>query len=207
MKEDYMRNKLPDGYNTDIYRQVNVLESIIDSSPTLKTALERAELSGLDNYYIGAGFIAQNVWNYLLDKRPDYGIKDIDFVYYDDRNLDYQSEDTVIKKIKALYSDFAIAVDVKNQARVHLWYKDRFGYAIAPYKSLEAAINTWPTTATAIGVRKGQNNELKIYAPFGLNDLLGKIVRPNKTQITEDIYRKKISDWLGKWPELTIIPW
>ncbi len=202
-----MQNKLLNGYNMDIYQQIKVLETVINSSDLLKEALERAKYSGLKNYYIGAGCISQTVWNYLFHNPSDYGIKDIDFVYFDSGNLDYESENQVISELKKLYADFNIEVDVKNQARVHLWYKEHFGYHIAPYESLESAINTWPTTATAIGIRKCGDGSMKIYAPFGLNDLLGKIVRPNKAQITEEIYRNKVSSWLKKWPELTIIPW
>ncbi|MGB8455292.1 MAG: nucleotidyltransferase family protein [Anaerocolumna sp.] len=202
-----MLNNLSDGYNMDLYYQLNVLETIITSSELINKALDRAKLSGFNNYYIGAGCITQTVWNYLFHKPLDYGIKDIDFVYYDDSNMDYEAERKVISNLKELYSDFNIDVDVKNQARVHLWYKDHFGYEIAPYKSLESAINTWPATASAIGVRINKDNKLKVYAPFGLNDLFGKIVRPNKVQITEEIYYKKTDSWLMKWPELTIIPW
>jgi hypothetical protein len=88
-----------------------------------------------------------------------------------------------------------------------LWYKRHFGYEIQKYKSLESAINTWPTTATAIGVRIEEDNKFKVYAPFGLNDLFGKIVRANKIQITEEIYKNKVVNWLKKWPDLNVIPW
>lgn len=202
-----MKNKLLSGYNSDILTQSKVLENIIMSSTTINIAIERAKLLDIDNYYIGAGCIAQTVWNYLFNNPLEYGIKDIDFVYFDDKNLDPESENNVILKIKDLYSDLKIDVDVKNEARVHLWYKNHFGYAIEPYSSLESALNTWPTTATSIGVRKDKNNELKVYAPFGLNDLFGKIVRANKTQITKQIYEDKVSGWLKKWPDLKVIQW
>lgn len=183
------------------------LQNIIMSSKIINLSIERARLLNIENYYIGAGCIAQTVWNYLSNKSLEYGIKDIDFVYFDDKNLDSQSENMIASKVKALYSDLNIEIDVKNEARVHLWYKSHFGYNIEPYTSLEAAIDTWPTTATAIGVRKGNNNEFIVYAPFGLNDLLGKIVRPNKAQITKEIYEKKVTSWLSKWPDLKVIPW
>lgn len=195
------------GYNLDIHSQIKALENILMSSEIINAAIERAKQTGMDDYYLGAGCIAQTVWNYLSGYPLEYGIKDIDFVYFDDKNLDFQSENRVISQIKELYSDLKIEVDVKNEARVHLWYKDHFGYAIEPYVSLEAAINTWPTTATSIGVRKEENNEFKIYAPFGLNDLFGRIVRANKTQITRQVYESKVSRWLSKWPELKVIPW
>lgn len=202
-----MTDELLTGYNLNINEQLIVLEKIIMSSRNLSTVIERAESLNLDNYYIGAGSIAQTVWNYLSHKPLDYGIKDIDFVYFDDKNLDKDSENEVVSKIKELYADLDIEIDVKNEARVHLWYKEHFGYDIKPYTSLEDAINTWPTTSTAVGIRKDKNSKLKVYAPFGLNDLFGKIVRANKAQITKDIYENKVTRWLSKWPDLKVIPW
>lgn len=201
-----MKREFKNGYNSNIQTQMVLLESILVQSEAINKAINRTQALGIKNYYIGAGCITQTVWNYLSGKPLDYGIKDIDFVYYDNENIDFQAEDRIISRIKELYSDLNYEVDVKNQARVHLWYKSHFGTDIEPYKSLEEAINTWPTTATAIGVRK-ENNELLVYAPFGLNDLFGKIVRPNKTQITRDVYENKVSRWTEKWPDLKIIPW
>ena len=195
------------GYNSDIHTQLKTLESIVMSSQMLSEAIIRAKTLDLEQYYIGAGCIVQTVWNYLSGNTLDYGIKDIDFVYFDDKNMDAEAENEVISKVEALFADLEIEIDVKNQARVHLWYKSHFGYDIKPYISLESAVNTWPTTSTAIGVRKQENNALKVYAPFGLNDLFGKIVRANKTQITEEIYKRKVESWLKKWPDLKIIQW
>lgn len=177
------------------------------SNKTLNEVISRAHLCGIENYYIGAGCIAQTVWNYQNGNPLEYGIKDIDFAFFDDKNIDYDYENTVVLKINDLFKNLPINIDVKNQARVHLWYENHFGYSIQPYTSLEAALNTWPTTATAIGVRRERSGELKVYAPFGLNDLFGKIVRPNKVQITREIYENKVNRWLKIWPDLIIIPW
>lgn len=196
-----------EGYNLDINSQMKTLEDIIMSSEIIKTVLKRTKQLDIDNYYIGAGCITQTVWNYLSNYPLDYGIKDIDFVYFDKLKLDFESENSVIMQVKQLFSDLGIEIDVKNQARVHLWYKDHFGYSIEPYTSIESAINTWPTTATAIGIRIEENNEFKVYAPFGLNDLFGKIVRANKAQITQQIYEKKVASWLDRWSDLIVIPW
>lgn len=97
-------------------------------------------------------------------------------------------------------------IDIKNEARVHLWYKRYFGYTINPYSSIESAINTWPTTASSIGVRI-KEGELIVYAPFGMNDMFGQIVRANKSQITEEIYIKKCEKWKSKWESLTVLKW
>ena len=202
-----LKYKVSNGYNIDIQAQLKALKNIILSNEMIDVVIKRAKSLDIDNYYVGAGCITQTVWNYLSNNPLGYGIKDIDFVYFDDKNLDFESENKVISQVRELYSDLKIEVDVKNQARIHLWYKNHFGYAIEPYRSLESALNTWPTTATSIGVRNEKNNEFKVYAPFGLNDLFGKIVRANKAQITKQIYENKVSSWLKKWPDLTIIPW
>ncbi len=85
------------------------------SNEIINIAIERAKLLDIDNYYIGAGCITQTVWNYLSNNPLEYGIKDIDFVYFDGNNLGSKSENIVISKVKDLYSDLKIELDVKNQ--------------------------------------------------------------------------------------------
>lgn len=182
------------------------LIDIIKSSPMLVEVFERSQRLNLNEYYIGAGCIVQTVWNYLIGKPLEYGIDDIDIIYFD-RDLTYEKEDRIIKITKELYSKIPIKVDIKNQARVHLWYKDKFGIDLKPYLSLEEAIDSWPTTATSLGVRLDRNEEWIIYSPYGLEDLFQLTVRANKRLITEDIYRTKHDKWIRKWPELNIIPW
>src|SRR5262249_36688039 len=109
-------------------------------------------------------------------------------------------------RVRYLLSVVAIWIDVKNEARVHLWYESKFGYPIAPYTSAAHAITTFPTTAGAIGIRPDASG-LSILAPFGLSDLLGLIVRPNKTQIAQAIYEQKTARWRTLWPQLWIADW
>lgn len=194
------------GINADLQSQITYLTKIITLNDVLFRVIEKANKIDLDDYYIGAGCIAQTIWNYQTGLELTHGISDIDIVYYDDSDLSLEAEKAVIQRITSVMNPCEIRLDIKNQARVHLWYKEHFGYDIIPYNSIENAINSWPTTATSIGVRMG-NNKLKVYAPFGLNDLFGMIVRANKTQITEEIYLQKVKKWSERWPSLTVIPW
>jgi len=194
------------GFNTDLANRIKLLGQIIAMNEVVYSVIEKAADIGLQNYYIGAGCITQTVWNYQSGFDLTNGISDIDFVYYDNSDLSFEVEDTAIKQIIRETEPCKIRLDIKNQARVHLWYKDRFGYDITPYDSIESAINTWPTTATAVGVRL-ENGALKVYAPFGLNDLFGMIVKANKAKITEEIYMEKVKKWCAKWSALTVIPW
>jgi hypothetical protein len=99
-----------------------------------------------------------------------------------------------------------VTVDVTNEARVHLWYEQRFGVPLEPYGSTEEAIATWPTTASSVGVRPAGSG-LAVCAPFGLRDLFALVVRPNKTLVTEAIYTAKAARWQATWPRLTILGW
>ncbi len=193
------------GKNNQLSQQIEALHKVLRYNKPLYHIIEESESLNLPYYYIGAGCIAQTVWNYQNGNPPLMGINDIDFVYFD-RDLSLESENTMIQIIQRKFSGCPLKIDIKNQARVHIWYKDHFGYGISPYDSIESGINTWPTTATAIGVRL-INTKLLVYAPYGLNDLFSQIVRPNKSQITQESYEKKALKWIKSWPSLSIIPW
>lgn len=202
-----LNNSKDSGYNLDINSQIEMFKKIIMKNEILSEVFTKAPQLVLEDYYIGAGSLVQTVWNQLSGFPLSYGIGDIDIVYFDKNNMSYSEEDLVIQKANSLFNDIPIIIDVKNQAMVHLWYEKHFGYEITPYTSVESAINTWPTTASSIGARIERNGEWKVYAPFGLNDLFGKIVRPNKAQITKEIYEKKVAKWSKNWTDLIIIPW
>src|ERR1700732_3505684 len=74
------------------------------------------------------------------------------------------------ERIRHLFARLPAKVDVKNKARVHLWYAEKFGQPISPYVSTTDAITTFPTTATAIGIQPGASG-LSIAAPYGLSCL------------------------------------
>ncbi|MUT64718.1 nucleotidyltransferase family protein [Paenibacillus sp. NEAU-GSW1] len=180
---------------------------IMERSEFLRETLHRSKALELGTYFVGAGCITQTVWNHLTGRPLTYGISDIDLVYFDAANLSFEEEDKWIKKASLSFNDIPFPVDVKNQARVHLWYESKFGIKLNPYRSLEEAISTWPTTATALGARVEQNGDYRIYAPFGLEDLFTLTLRPNKKLITEDVYDQKVEKWRSKWPELKVIEW
>ena len=96
--------------------------------------------------------------------------------------------------------------DVKNQARVHLWYETRFGKPTGAYRSSENAIDTFPTTVGSVGVRP-QDGSLEAYTTFGFDDLLSLVVRPNKRLVTPDVYAAKVTRWKALWPKLSIVEW
>jgi len=199
-----VNNKLI-GTNKTLSEQINILEEILLKNKKLEELLIRLSKSNLNNYYVAAGCINQTIFNYYHDYELDYGISDFDIVYYDD-DLSYKKEDEVIKYIEDITKDMNINLDIKNEARVHLWYEEKYGKKIEPYTSLEDAISSWGTTITCIGVRL-EKDKLIVFAPYGLNDLFDMTIRPIKKQFTEEQYLLKIKKWHSKWPLLKVSRW
>ena len=119
--------------------------------------------------------------------------------------MSYEAENEIINKINDYYSGIRYKFDIKNEARVHLWYEERFGFIIPPFISSESAINTW-MSASAIGVNY-VDETLSIYAPYGLNDLYGKIIRPDKMLLTREQYESKALKWQNVWSDAQILDW
>jgi uncharacterized protein len=136
----------------------------------------------------------------------EFGLKDIDLIYFDEQDLSAETEARHERRLRDLFRALPIRLDVKSEARVHLWYKDRFGYAIKPYSSSADAIAPFPTTATSVGIGC-IFGKIECCAPFALVDLFGLVVRPNKRQITRAIYEAKTDRWRPIWPGLTFLPW
>lgn len=189
-----------------MHSQYQRFEAIERRSPIVAKVLDRWEEIALPDCWLAAGALAQTVWNQAFGLPPTHGISDIDLVYFDGDDLSEATEAHHANRIRALLSDLSVWIDVKNEARVHLWYRAKFGQDIAPYASTEDAITTFPTTATAVGVRPAKD-VLQVCAPYGLTDLLNLTVRPNKKQISRPVYDAKIAKWLALWPGLTVIPW
>ena len=190
-------------FNPDEQR---ALEQMIAQSALVQTVHSFWSDIGLPDCWLVAGCIAQTVWNHRHGFAPDHGLRDIDIVYFDPCNLSAEREAENQQRVADLLAPLPVKVDVKNEARVHLWYEERFGYALTPYTSTQNAIATFPTTATSIGVQPTPSG-LNICAPFGLSDLLSLVVRPNKTQIERQTYEDKVKRWRTLWPELIIVDW
>jgi hypothetical protein len=186
--------------------QIERLEAALRRHETLWQIVGCLENIGLPDCWLVAGAVAQTVWNIALGRPAQSGIKDADVVYFDAENLSAEAEAEEEARLRDRCGQLGLKLDVKNEARVHLWYEEKFGYPIPPYQSTAAAIATFPTTATpsACGVTV---DNLSAAHRFGLDDLFDLIVRPNKVQITPAIYDAKVARWRAEWPQLTFLTW
>jgi hypothetical protein len=183
------------------------LEAVLRTNSVVAAVLDRVAALDLPQWYLGAGAVAQTVWNAAHGFRPEHAVKDYDVVYFDASDLRPEAERVAGERVVAALGDLRVPVDVTNEARVHLWYERRFGVSLAAYGSVEEAIATWPTTATAVGVRPDPAGGLDVCTPFGLDDLFGLVVRPNRALVPEAVYRAKAERWKATWPRLTVLDW
>ena len=199
-----------DGSNKSIDIQIEILKEILFKNEklveTLKVLEEYAQKNPkFRNYYVGAGGVNQTVFNYYHGYDINYGIKDFDIVYYDS-DESYEAEDIIIKDLESRLSHIDTSFDIKNQGRVYIWYNEKYGTNRDKYKSVEDAISSWGATVTCVGVRR-ENNELKVYCPYGLNDVFSMIIRPVKKEFEKESYVKRANKWKEKWEKLKIVKW
>ena len=199
-----------DGSNKSIDIQIEILKEILFKNEklveTLKVLEEYAKKNPkFRNYYVGAGGVNQTVFNYYHGYDINYGIKDFDIVYYDS-DESYEAEDIIIKDLESRLSHIDTSFDIKNQGRVYIWYNEKYGTNRDKYKSVEDAISSWGATVTCVGVRL-ENNELKVYCPYGLNDIFSMIIRPVKKDFEKESYVKRDNKWKEKWEKLKIVKW
>lgn len=181
--------------------------SRIRQNPHNVALLERLAHTGLPDVWLVSGCLFQTVWNTLTDRPPAYGIRDYDVFYFDDRDLGWEAEDKTIKKAAYALRDLHLPVEIRNQARVHLWYSEKFGKSYPPLTSGRHGIDRFLATACMVGLQPRTNGDLELYAPKGLGDLANLIVRPNTTDnFKEANYQAKTERWKRDWPELTVLP-
>ncbi|XWW96104.1 hypothetical protein V2A60_004074 [Cordyceps javanica] len=191
-------------------QQLAQLRAILSTNKTLVTVLQRVATLGMPNWYVAAGSVSQTVWNHMSGMAPDTGISDYDVVYHDDADLSWDAEDGYIQKARELFADMpGVEVEIRNQARVHLWYENKYGVKCSPHKSVEAGIDSWISTSAMIGIRTGEdvNASWSVYAPRGLSDYFNMVARPNTVLGQKENYDKKAKRWKSIWEKLTIEPW
>lgn len=181
--------------------------SIIKQNKDLMLILDYIETLNLPNFYIAAGAVFQTIWNYYDNKPLNHNIKDIDIIYYDSNNLSKEDEKKLEYNINQYFKNMNYEFDVHNEARMHLWKKENENKNIDQYKNSEDAIDQWIATVHAIGITK-KNNNIEVYAPYGLSDIFSRTIRPIKHKAnSEEVYNKKATAWKNRFDNLNIIEW
>ena len=107
----------------------------------------------LPDAWLVSGCLVQTVWNVLTRRAVDYGINDYD-VFYFDPDTSWEAEDKVIRTLAERFAGRGIAVEARNQARVHLWYPEKHGLPYPELRCSTQGIDRFLTRNTQIGIRR-----------------------------------------------------
>ena len=179
------------------------LAAIVASSEALMAALRAARALGLPDWCIGAGAVRSLAWDHLHALASPTPLNDVDVVYWDPHAG--PGADAALERRLALAQP-QVRWEVGNQAHIHHWFARVLGQQVAPLRSMEEGVATWPEYATCVGVRLEADDALTVIAPHGLDDLFALRVRHNTLRAGADTYAQRLREkrWAQRWPRLSI---
>ncbi|WP_339744119.1 nucleotidyltransferase family protein [uncultured Maricaulis sp.] len=183
-------------------RQTAFLVEAVAANTVVMTVLERAAAMALPDHGLMAGAVYQAVWNALTGRDPAYGVNDYDLGYFDATDLGEAAEDIVIRAGAAVFADVDAIVEIRNQARVHLWFGAKHGVTRAPLTSTSDAVANFASHTHAVAVRLDAAGAMEVLAPFGLAELFSLQVRPVTALADPSGWNAKCLRQQALWPEV-----
>src|SRR5436190_11695035 len=180
------------------------LTAIVYAAPSLMRVVHTVRALDPPDPLVMSGAVYQRVLNHLTRRAPDYGIRDYDLGYFDASDISYDAEDIVIRRVAAAFDEpLKSTVEVRNQARVHVWFEAHFGEAYTPLSCTAEALERFVSPMFAVGVRLKRDDRLHIAAPFGLADLFALRLRPNPRRFSAN-FTQVAAGVSRRWPEITV---
>lgn len=181
------------------------LADIVRADPGLMHVLTTVRGLGLTDWRVFSGAVYQSVWNAVTGRPAGYGVRDYDLGYFDP-DTSWDAEDAVIRRVAAAFEPpFRDMVEVRNQARVHLWFEGKFGEPYDALTGTDEALARFVAPAFAVGVRLEHDDTVSVAAPFGLEDVFSLTIRPNPGRPLAKGWDRAVANARSRWPELTII--
>ena len=174
------------------------------ADPVCAAILDRAGDLDLPGWRLCAGAVYQNVWNALTGRPPGHGVADYDLAYFDDLDVSYEAEDRVIQRCAAAFSDLKADIEVRNQARVHLWFNAKYGADRSAFTCTEDGVDAYAANSHKLALRREADGSLDLYAPAGFADVLAMRVAPCADAFGLAGFARKAERWKQAWPELSV---
>lgn len=141
----------------------------------------------------------------MTGRPAGYGVRDYDVGYFDP-DTSWDAEDAIIKRVASAFEPpFRDLVEVRNQARVPIWFPDHFGEPYDPLSGTDEALERFVAPAFAIGVRLEPDDAISIAAPLGLEDMFALTLRPNPNRGVARDWARIVERATARWPELTVV--
>ena len=174
------------------------LIELLENDDYIMSILQTVEKLNVNDAWVCAGLIRNKVWDALHSISTP--INDIDVIYFDSTDTSSETEKQLEYLLEMLMPNQPWSV--KNQARMH--FKNGFD----PYTSSYDGVAHFPETPTAIAV-KLHKGALQIMAPYGLEDLFEKVVKPTPYFQSKfrSIYMERMREkkWDEIWSDLDIL--
>jgi hypothetical protein len=180
------------------------LVAMIREEPVLMEVL--AGIAELPEGLLVAGALYNLVWNRLTGRPGLVDVADIDVFYFDPSDLSYEAEDVVIRRLETRFAHLPLPVQARNQARVHLWFEQKFGAPFTPLGSAAEMLERYASKTHAVGARL-VHGEVEVITPFGLDDVFSFRLVPNYALNNRATHEKKAAKLKAIWPEVTVVPW
>ncbi|MFD0770525.1 nucleotidyltransferase family protein [Bacillus sp. CGMCC 1.60114] len=175
---------------------------LIKEDTWMMDILQTAKQLNLPDWWICAGVIRSKVWDTLHGFEERTPLPDVDVIYFDAEHIDELEEKKYEQQLLNMSPN--VPWSVKNEARMHIINN------MPPYSSSINAISKFPETATALGMKLNEKDEIVLATPCGVQDVLNLELRPTpyfeKTEELSKIYEERLlkKKWQEKWSKVQV---
>ena len=166
--------------------------------------LDRWDALRLRDGWLVAGCLFQTAWNLRSGRAPQDGIKDYDLFYFDATDLSEAGEHAVQAHAESVLGGLGIAVEAKNQARVHLWYQAFFGHPYPALRDARDGIDRFLVRETCLGLRPSGSG-WELHAPNGLDGVAKGTLTRNPLTPHAPLFDAKTASYRQRWPWLRVV--
>lgn len=176
---------------------------LLQADPDIAAMLAAMPDFAAPDLWLVSGLLFQTVWNVLDGLPRGHGIKDYDLFCFDP-DTSQEAEDRWIKRAAAHFAFAPCEVQLRNQARVHLWYSAKFGIPYPPLHSSCDGVRQFLMPACMVAVRPQSDGSLELFAPLGLDDIFDRVLRPNPLWRgpPRSEYLVKARRYMQDWPSV-----
>lgn len=171
----------------------------IQANPAHQGIPQGLERISIEDAWVASGSLFQTVWN-ARDGRPlETGIRDVDLIYFDP-DLSLEAELRVREAVAKIPRSVGVPLQIRNQARVHLWFPEKFGIEYPALQNSLESLERYMCSFTQIAWGVGAKNRDRLVLPEPLSDLWeGRIRRTDWGHRQPQALAAKVSRWRSRW--------